>query len=114
MPSPTSTWFTRARFGLFVHWGHGSQRGWELSWPLVGGVGNLPYCQDVPAATYHANARTFAPRPGAAREWLAAAKRCGMRYAVLTAKHHDGFALFPSRASDFSIAARMTCRAWTP
>ena len=57
MSSPPSTWFTRARFGLFVHWGHGSQRGWELSWPLVGGVGNLPYCQDVPAATYHANAR---------------------------------------------------------
>jgi alpha-L-fucosidase len=105
MPSSTSTWFSRARFGLFVHWGHGSQRGWELSWPLVGGIGNLPYCQDVPAATYHANAGTFTPRAGAAREWLAAAKRCGMRYAVLTAKHHDGFALFRSRASDFSIAA---------
>src|SRR5215475_13932840 len=102
---PTAAWFSRARFGLFVHWGHGSQRGWELSWPLVGGVGNLRHCQDVPAETYHANARTFAPRPGAAHEWLAAARRCGMRYAVFTAEHHDGFALFPSRVSDFSIAA---------
>src|SRR5262249_33957448 len=103
--SPTVAWFAGARFGLFIHWGHGSQRGWELSWPLVGGVRNLRHCQDVPAETYHANARTFAPRPGAAREWLAAAPRCGVRYAVVTAKHHGGFALFRSRVSDFSIAA---------
>ena len=104
-PQPTGAWFSRARFGLFVHWGHGSQRGWELSWPLVGGLRTLRHCQDVPAETYHANARTFAPRPGAVAEWIEAAKRCGMRYAVLTAKHHDGFALFPTRSSDFSIAA---------
>jgi alpha-L-fucosidase len=102
---PTAAWFRRARFGLFVHWGHGSQRGWELSWPLVGGVKNLHHCQDVPAATYHANARTFSPTPGAARAWLAHAARCGMQYAILTTKHHDGFALWPTRTSDFSIAA---------
>jgi len=104
-PDPTAAWFARARFGLFVHWGHGSRRGWELSWPLVGGLRSLRHCQDVPAEIYHANARAFAPRPGAGRAWIAAAKRCGMRYAVFTAKHHDGFALFPTRASDFSIAA---------
>src|SRR5215831_17408989 len=104
-PDPTAAWFARARFGLFVHWGHGSRRGWELSWPLVGGLRSLRHCQDVPAETYHANARAFAPRPGAGRAWIAAAKRCGMRYAVFTAKHHDGFALFPTRASDFSIEA---------
>jgi len=101
---PTHAWFRDARLGLFVHWGHGSQRGWELSWPLVGGVGNLPHCQDVAAATYHANAASFAPRRGAAREWLSHAKRCGMRYAVLTTKHHDGFALWPTRAADWSVA----------
>jgi alpha-L-fucosidase len=101
---PTAAWFAGARFGLFVHWGHGSRQGWELSWPLVGGAPNLHRCQDVPADAYHANARTFAPSPHAARDWLARAKRCGMQYAVLTTKHHDGFALWPSRASDFSIA----------
>ena len=94
--APTDTWFAAARLGLFVHWGHGSTQGWELSWPLVGGAPNLHRCQDVPADTYHANARGFAPAKGAAREWLAAAKRCGMRYAVLTTKHHDGFTLWPS------------------
>jgi len=101
----TGIWFSRARFGLFVHWGHGSRCGWELSWPLVGGMKALRHCQDVPAETYHANARAFAPHAGAARAWIAAAKRCGMQYTVLTAKHHDGFALWPTRASDFSIAA---------
>ena len=101
---PTDAWFSSARLGLFVHWGHGSTQGWELSWPLVGGAPNLHRCQDVPADTYHANARGFAPAKGAAREWLAAAKRCGMRYAVLTTKHHDGFALWPTKTSDWSIA----------
>jgi alpha-L-fucosidase len=99
------TWFDRARFGMFVHWGHVSQRGWELSWPLVGGLSVFPACQDVPAATYHESAATFSPRPHSAREWMARAKRAGMRYAVLTTKHHDGFALFPTRAAEFSIAA---------
>jgi alpha-L-fucosidase len=98
-------WFERARFGMFVHWGHVSQRGWELSWPLVGGLSVFPACQDIPAATYHESARTFCPRPESARDWMARARRAGMRYAVLTTKHHDGFAMFPNRAADFSIAA---------
>ena len=99
-----SDWFRQARFGMFVHWGHPSVPGWELSWPLVGGMAALPRCQDVPAATYHANARRFSPRPGSPTEWIGAAKRAGMRYAVLTAKHHDGFALWDTRVSDFSVA----------
>src|SRR5215470_4136284 len=98
-------WFERARFGMFVHWGHVSQRGWELSWPLVGGLSVFPKCQDVAAATYHESAATFAPQPQSARQWLDLARRAGMRYAVLTTKPHDGFALYPTRAGDFSIAA---------
>lgn len=100
MPS----WFAGARFGMFVHWGHVSQRGWEISWPLVGGLRNLPHCQDVPADEYHAGAASFAPRPASPRRWMDLARRAGMRYAVLTAKHHDGFAMFDTRASDFSVA----------
>ena len=41
------SWFNKARFGMFIHWGHCSQRGLELSWPLVGGVGALPDGQSV-------------------------------------------------------------------
>src|SRR5690606_9272614 len=69
---------------------------------LVGGTKAMPYCQDVPAAEYHAGAASFAPRKGVAHEWMAAAKRAGMRYAVLTTKHHDGFALFDTKLSTFS------------
>jgi alpha-L-fucosidase len=98
------TWFDGARLGMFIHWGHVSARGFELSWPMVGGTRALPHCQDVPAADYHASAAEFAPHRDSARAWLASAKRAGMRYAVLTAKHHDGFALFDTRHGDFSSA----------
>jgi alpha-L-fucosidase len=99
-----ASWFDGARFGMFVHWGHSSQRGVELSWPLVGGVAALPGSADVPADEYHATAASFEPRPGAPRDWLARARRAGMRYAVLTAKHHDGFALWPTATGQLSIA----------
>jgi alpha-L-fucosidase len=97
-------WFAAARFGVFVHWGHSSRQGWELSWPLAGGLRVFPACQDVPAAAYHAGATAFCPQPNAAADWLARARRAGARYAVLTTKHHDGFALWPTRAADWSIA----------
>lgn len=98
------TWFDTARFGMFVHWGHSSARGVELSWPLVGGVFSLPKCSALPVEEYHRTALTFDPRAYNPREWARVARRLGMRYAVLTTKHHDGFALFHTRASDFSIA----------
>ncbi len=96
------TWFDDAGLGMFIHWSHCSTRGWEVSWPLVGGGSTLPYCQDIPAEEYHANAATFAPAPGVAREWARLAKAAGMQYAVMTAKHHDGFAMFDTKLSDHS------------
>src|SRR5689334_7918626 len=98
-------WFDAARFGMFIHWGHISRRGLELSWPMVGGIPMLPYSTGVPVDDYYRDALSFAPEPGAAKEWMAAAKKAGMRYAVLTTRHHDGFALWPSRYTDFSIGA---------
>src|SRR4029453_18022054 len=56
-------------FGMFVHWGHASQRGLELSWPLVGGTRALPQCQDLPVADYYRTTRTFDPRPDTPRDW---------------------------------------------
>jgi alpha-L-fucosidase len=98
-----TTWFESARFGMFIHWGHCSQSGWELSWPLVGGVGALPDGQDVSVEEYHAGAKTFNPQKFDPRAWARLAKQAGMRYAVLTSKHHDGFAMFHTRESDYSI-----------
>ncbi|HUA35496.1 MAG TPA: alpha-L-fucosidase [Candidatus Binataceae bacterium] len=98
-----STWFDTARFGMFIHWGHCSQSGWELSWPLVGGVGVLPDGQSVGVEEYHAGAKTFNPVNFDAHSWARLARQTGMQYAVLTSKHHDGFAMFHTRESDFSI-----------
>ena len=103
---PIAPWFERARFGLFIHWGAYSQYGWEPSWPLVGGVASLPYCQDVPVVDYYRDALRFAPSSDAPRAWMRAARCCGMTYAVLTTKHHDGFALFAREPADYGVAGR--------
>jgi alpha-L-fucosidase len=91
-------WFDEARFGLFVHWGPYARAGWEASWPLVGGAVTLPLGQSLSAEAYHANAVGWVPDGAAPGRWVAAARRAGMRYAVLTARHHDGWSLWPSRA----------------
>ena len=98
------SWFDEARLGLFVHWGHFAAAGWEASWPLVGGVATLPYCQRVTVESYHANAARFCPDANAPAGWIEAAAAAGMRYAVMTTKHHDGFAMWPTRQSGHSIA----------
>ncbi len=97
------SWFETARFGLFVHWSHCSQRGIEVSWPLVGGNFALPYCNDVPVDEYHAGAATFDPQHWDARELAGLARRLGMTYAIITAKHHDGYAMYHTKHSDYSI-----------
>jgi alpha-L-fucosidase len=101
----SAEWFDEARFGMFVHWGHSSQQGVELSWPLTGGVDVLPSSRPgMPVAAYESSAATFDPAPGAAKEWAALARRAGMRYAVFTARHHDGYSMWSSRWSEHSVA----------
>jgi alpha-L-fucosidase len=97
-------WFDQARFGMFIHWTHIANRGLELSWPLVGGVHVLPHSTGVAVDDYYRDALAFSPEPFAAKQWMELAVQAGMRYAVLTTKHHDGFALWPTKHSDFSIA----------
>ena len=98
-----TTWFDTARFGMFVHWGHSSQQGIELSWPLVGGHAALPQCTPVPVGQYHASAATFDPAAYDPRAWARQAKRAGMQYAVFTTKHHDGYAMYDTHQFDFSV-----------
>ncbi len=98
-----TTWFDTARLGMFVHWGHSSQQGIELSWPLVGGSAALPEGSGVSVERYHASAATFDPQAFDAPALARLAKRAGMQYAVLTAKHHDGYALFDTKVSNFSV-----------
>ncbi len=102
MGDPQS-WFDGAGLGMFVHWTHCSVAGRELSWPLVGGTPALPNSGECTVAAYYATVADFAPAPGAAREWCAAAAAAGARYAVLTTKHHDGYALWPSEHASLTV-----------
>ena len=74
-----------------------------MSWPLVGGNPALPMCADVPVEEYHSTASTFDPQAFEARELARLARRAGMEYVVLTAKHHDGYAMFHTKLSEFSV-----------
>ena len=98
-------WFDEARFGLFVHWGHYARSGWEASWPMVGGSVVLPEGQSMNVEIYHANARGWVPDMGAPERWVAAAAAAGMRYAVLTTRHHDGYSLWPSKFGEHGVSA---------
>jgi len=98
-----TTWFDTARFGLFVHWSHSSQQGIEVSWPLVGGDLGPPFSGDVPVDAYHATAATFNPQGWDARELARMAKRLRMQYAILTTKHHDGYAMYHTKHSTHSV-----------
>jgi alpha-L-fucosidase len=85
-------WWHAARFGMFVHWGLHSVLG-RHEWAMEN--------EAIPVEEYELLARRFQPRPGAAREWAQLARRAGMKYMVLTAKHHEGFCLFDTATTDY-------------
>lgn len=89
------------RVGLSVHWGPDAQTGNEISW-CRGRHGENRH-QLVPVEQYDQLYKTFNPVKFDAEEWLRLAKRWGMRYIMPTAKHHDGFALWFSRYSPYTM-----------
>ena len=118
---PDAQWFPEAGLGLFLHWSICSVEGMNISWPMM--VGNaLPRIDDpaerariirekdwelkgMPAMTpleYWAMAERFNPQNYHPEKWLAEAKSAGFEYVVLTTKHHDGFAMWPSAYGDFN------------
>jgi alpha-L-fucosidase len=99
-----ASWFRGLGLGVFVHWGHASTRGWELSWQMTGGVHQQePPLEPVGCNEYFDNAAGFDPTRFDPTDWAESAWRAGARYVVFTAKHHDGFAMFDTRLSDYSI-----------
>jgi alpha-L-fucosidase len=104
-------WFKEAKFGMFVHWGPYSvlagewkgqqtQPGDEAEW--------IMQRFNIPVKDYREMARGFNPVKFDAAQFAKLAKAAGMKYLVLTAKHHDGFAMFRSQVSKYNIAD------WTP
>jgi alpha-L-fucosidase len=89
-----ATWLDEAKYGMFIHWGVYSSLA----------KGEWVMCRSqIPVAEYKKMASEFNPVKFNADEWVAVAKKAGMRYITITSKHHDGFAMFDSDASDYNI-----------
>lgn len=106
--TPDANWWRDDRFGMFIHWGLYSA--FEGEWE---GRNNKPSSwgfdcwiqlfADIPAADYRNAARSFTPDGFNAEEIVLLAKAAGQRYLIVTAKHHDGFCMFDSDFTDFTI-----------
>lgn len=85
-------WWREAKFGMFVHWGLYSILGRE-AWVMGD--------EDIPLEEYEKLGKQFNPPANIARNWARLARQSGMRYMVLTTKHHEGFCLFDSKLTDY-------------
>jgi alpha-L-fucosidase len=97
-------WFRDARFGLFIHWGVYAVPAGEYQGQTGLGEWFLEETK-MPVSQYEQFARQFNPTKFDARAWARAAKDAGMKYVVITSKHHDGFGLWPSDQTDWCIKA---------
>lgn len=100
-----TAWFRNAKFGLFVHWGLYSSLQGQYDGKTYYGISEWIQARaKVPAADYARLAENFNPTGFDANEWANFAQQVGVKYMVVTAKHHEGFAMFDSKVSDFNIA----------
>jgi alpha-L-fucosidase len=103
-------WWREARFGLFIHWGlYSAPAGVWKGEPVSDARFPNPYCEHlmwlarIPITEYSRLAEAFNPTRFDALAIVRAAKKAGMRYVVVTAKHHDGFAMYRSRVSPYNV-----------
>lgn len=97
-------WWREARFGMFIHWGVYSVAGGVWNGQPVGGAGEwIMNSANIPVAEYETLAPKFNPVKYDPAEWVRIAKDAGMRYIVITSKHHDGFCLFDSKVTDWDV-----------
>src|SRR5881409_47159 len=90
-------WFQDAKFGLFIHWGVYSVLG-DGEWVL--------HDRKLKIHDYERLPKFFDPEKFDAKAWVALAKAAGMKYITITSRHHDGFAMFDSKVSDWNIVQR--------
>ena len=97
-------WWREAKFGMFIHWGVYSVPGGFYHDKPVAGIGEwIMNKGKIPMAEYQSYAKEFNPVKFNADEWVKIARDAGQKYIVITSKHHDGFAMFDSKASDWNI-----------
>ena len=97
-------WFREARFGMFIHWGLYAVPAGTYHGKQIGGIGEwIMNTAKIPVAEYAEYAKQFDPEQFNADEWVSIAKAAGMKYIVITAKHHDGFAMFHTSTDGYNI-----------
>ncbi len=120
-PTPAAArdvaWFERARLGMFIHWNHCTVAPAEISWVMKKGSQTLSEYQELAKtlpiwevqerglsmAAYEGMAQLFNPVEFSADEWVSLARAAGMNYMLLVVKHHDGFAMWDTKTSDYKI-----------
>src|SRR5260221_11382169 len=90
-------WFQDAKFGLFIHWGVYSVLG-DREWVMNN--------ERIPIKAYEKIPAFFNPTQFDPAEWVKMVKEAGMKYITITSKHHDGFAMYDSKISDYNIVKR--------
>ena len=97
-------WFKNAGFGLMIHWGLYSVLGGEYKGERMEEIGEWVMSKyRIPRNEYEKLLNTFNPIYFDAEEWVQLAKNAGMKYVVITAKHHDGFALYHSKVDKYNV-----------
>jgi len=97
-------WFREAKFGLFIHWGLYAIPAGEWKGQPVPGIGEwIMNRARIPVREYEQLAARFNPEKFNAEAWVQMAEDAGMKYIVITSKHHDGFAMYHSQVSKYNI-----------
>jgi len=97
-------WWREARFGMFIHWGVYSVPAGTYKGKQIPSIGEwIMNTGKIPVAEYRQFAKQFNPVRYDPDAWVRLAKEAGMKYIVITSKHHDGFALFGSKASEWNV-----------
>lgn len=97
-------WWREARFGMFIHWGIYALPAGQWKGEAIPSLGEwIMRNAKIPIEEYEKLAADFNPVKFDADAWVGLAKRAGMKYIVITAKHHDGFAMFDSPCNDYNI-----------
>ena len=97
-------WFREAKYGLFIHWGLYAIPAGEWKGKRMPGIGEwIMHRAKIPVAEYELLAKQWDPVRFDAEAWVRLAQDAGMKYIVITSKHHDGFALFDSKVSTWDV-----------
>lgn len=100
------SWWKDAKFGMFMHWGLYSQTAGYWDGRQAKGKEHFMLHERIPWREYAKIADDFNPVDFDAEKWVLTAKDAGMKYIVITSKHHDGFAMFDSPSNDYNIVKR--------